>query len=343
MKFVVTGGAGFIGSCFVRHLIERQPDARVTVIDKLTYCGDETRLESLADHPRHRFVRLDIRNRAALLPLLDGADGVFHFAAESHVDRSLQDCMPFFETNAAGTQDLLEVAREAGVRRFLFVSTDEVYGSVSAGFSKETDAAAPTNPYSVSKAAGEFLALNAWKHAGLEVLITRGSNTYGPYQYPEKMIPLFVSNLLAGQPVPLYGDGLQERDWLFVEDHARAVWKVFEGGKAGEIYNISGSRRLTNLELTQKLLKLTGRDESLIRRVADRFGHDRRYALDDAKIRGLGFKPETDFEKGIALTVEWYRRNGAWIERIRRKGGEFEKYYRSQYEGQGTPASGPRP
>jgi dTDP-glucose 4,6-dehydratase len=325
MKFVVTGGAGFIGSSFVRQLLAWEPSAHILVIDKLSYSGDTARLADSAKNPRYQFLHADIVDLPRMSEAhaaLAGAEAVFHFAAESHVDRSLQDSRVFFESNAAGTQALLGAAQAAGVKRFVHVSTDEVYGSRKEGASRETDALNPTNPYSVSKAAAEYLALNAFRHTGLPVVMTRGSNTYGPWQYPEKVIPLFVSNLIGGKPLPLYGDGSQQRDWLHVEDHCEAVYFAYRHGVPGQIYNASGGFHLTNLELTRRILKAFGleNDEARwIQRVTDRVGHDWRYSMDDSKLRGLGWKPRREFDPAFAEAVAWYRANTDWLDAVRRR------------------------
>lgn len=336
MRFVVTGGAGFIGARFVRLLLEREPACEVLNLDKLSYSGDESRVDGVRTKhaSRYRFEKVDLARPDLLRGKLQGADAVFHFAAESHVDRSLQDSRIFFEANAAGTQALLTEARAAGIQKFIHVSTDEVYGSRAQGAFRETDGLNPTNPYSVSKAAAEFLALNAFRQTRLPVVITRGSNTYGPWQYPEKVIPLFILNALSGQPLPMYGDGLQERDWLHVDDHCEAVYFAFKAGVPGEIYNVSGGFHLTNLELTRRILKelgLEAREKELVRSVPDRLGHDRRYAMDDAKLRALGWKPRRTFEEAFAETVRWYRENTAWLEGIRRKNEDYKNYLRMQY------------
>lgn len=341
MKLVVTGGAGFIGARFVKLLLEREPSSQVLTVDKLSYSGDLTRLAEIEKNPRHSTVKADVADPEAMARALDGADAVFHFAAESHVDRSLLDSRAFFEANAAGTQTLLTAAKSAGVKKFVHVSTDEVYGSRAQGAFRETDPLNPTNPYSVSKAAAEYLAFNAFRHTGLPVVMTRGSNTYGPWQYPEKVIPLFISNLTAGEPLPLYGDGAQERDWLHVDDHCEGVYFVYRNGTAGEVYNVSGGFHLTNLDLTKRILKIFGRDKEedrWIRRVTDRLGHDRRYAMDDSKIRSLGWKPRRIFDTAFPETVAWYREQTGWLEAIRRKSLDYADYYRRQYAGRQSPS-----
>ncbi len=344
MKLVVTGGAGFIGSRFVRLLLERESGVSLKVlnVDKLSYSGDLGRVAQAASDPRYSFLQADLADPAAAQAAVEGADAIFHFAAESHVDRSLLDSRAFFESNAAGTQTLLAAAAKAGVKRFVHVSTDEVYGSRPTGAFRETDPMNPTNPYSVSKAAAEYLALNAFRHTGLPVVITRGSNTYGPWQYPEKVIPLFISNLSSAQTVPLYGDGAQERDWLHVDDHCEAVYHVYKSGSSGEIYNVSGGFHLSNLELTRRILKEFGfeTDEARwVRRVGDRLGHDRRYAMDDAKLRASGWSPKRTFDTAFPETVRWYRSNGEWLEGIRKKSADYSEYIQRQYSGRLSPDS----
>ncbi len=317
MKVVVTGGAGFIGSEFTRRALAGDyPElagARIVVLDKLTYAGNRANLAEVADHPRLRFVRADICDAAAVRAVLPGTDLVVHFAAESHVDRSITGAAEFVATNVAGTQVLLQAALDAGVGRFVQVSTDEVYGSIAAGAWTEDQPLAPNSPYAASKAGADLLARAFHRTHGLDVRITRCSNNYGPYQFPEKVIPLFVNRLLDGDPVPLYGDGGNEREWVHVTDHCQGVALVAERGRPGEVYHLGGGTALTNLELTRTLLELTGADPALVRRVEDRPGHDRRYALDDGKAaREIGYAPRVGFAEGIAGTVDWYRRHRDW-------------------------------
>jgi dTDP-glucose 4,6-dehydratase len=312
VNLLVTGGAGFIGSTYTRMLLNGAPGApdvsRVTVLDSLTYAG---RLENLdLCDPRLTFVRGDICDPDTVAAAMTGTDQVVHFAAESHVDRSIADAHAFVRTNAVGTQTLLDQALRLGVDRFVHVSTDEVYGSVATGARSETDPLAPNSPYAASKAASDLIALSFHRTHGLDVRVTRCSNNYGPRQYPEKIIPLFVSRLLTGGTVPLYGDGRHVRDWLHVEDHCRGVEAVRLRGRPGEIYNIGGGTALTNRELTGRLLTACGRDWSAVRHVPDRKGHDLRYAIHDDKVRAeCGYRPRTDFDTGLARTVEWYRRH----------------------------------
>jgi dTDP-glucose 4,6-dehydratase len=330
-RWVVTGGLGFIGSAFVRLMLRERPELSITVLDAMTYAANPENVAEVASDPRYRFVKGDIADAAAVDRAVgDGCDAIVNFAAESHVDRSILDPEAFIRTDVMGTHVLLEAVRRHGVARFLQVSTDEVYGDVEAGVSAETDPIRPRSPYAASKAGGDLQVL-AYHHTyGTPVLITRGSNTYGPYQYPEKLIPLFVTNLLAGEQVPVYGDGLQVRDWLYVDDHARGIAHVLEHGVPGEIYNLGGGNSRTNLEITRELLRLTGREYGeAVRHVTDRPGHDRRYALDASKARALGWSPETAFANGLAVTVAWYREHEAWWRPI--KSGEFAEYYRRQY------------
>ena len=319
MRVVVTGAAGFIGSRFAEVLLdeaERLGYDDVVLFDALTYSGRRENMErSLAD-PRAHFVHGSILDPATVEAALAGAHAVVHLAAESHVDRSLTGARTFYETNVVGTSQLLESARRAGVERFVHVSTDEVYGSIETGAWREDHVLEPNSPYSSSKAGSDLAALAYHRTFGLAVMVTRCSNNYGPRQFPEKVIPLFVTNLLEGRTVPLYGDGKNVRDWLHVDDHCRGLLAVLERGRPGEVYNIGGGTELTNLELTRRILALTGADESSIEPVADRLGHDRRYCVDWSKIRDeLGYAPAVSFDQGLAATVAWYRENGAWWRR----------------------------
>jgi dTDP-glucose 4,6-dehydratase len=329
---MVTGGCGFIGSNFIRHLLETDPNVSIINFDALTYAGNLANLSDLADNPRYRFVKGDVANRDDVRAVVSaGVNGIVHFAAESHVDRSIQDSGPFIRTNVLGTQILLDAAKEFQVQRYVQVSTDEVYGSLgSTGFFTEDTPLAPNSPYAASKTAADLL-VRAYVHTfGLNAVITRCSNNYGPYQFPEKLIPLFVSNLVADQQVPVYGDGQQVRDWIHVLDHNRAVELVWRSGRQGEVYNIGGRCEKTNLELTLKLLELLGKPKTLIRYVADRPGHDRRYAIDCSKIeRELGWRPQITFDDGLRDTIRWYLDNQAWVNTIR--SGDYLKYYERQY------------
>lgn len=317
MKVLVTGAAGFIGSNFVRRLLgDAYPHvagAQVTALDKLTYAGCLDNLESVAASPRYAFVHADICDAGLLADVVPGHDAVVHFAAESHVDRSIAGASEFVVTNVLGTQVLLQAALDAGVGRFLHVSTDEVYGSIDTGSSDEARPLAPNSPYSASKAGSDLLVRAYGRTFGMDVGITRCCNNYGPYQVPEKVIPRFVTNLIDGHPVPLYGDGLNVREWLHVDDHCQGIGLVLAGGRAGETYNIGGGTELTNRDLTERLLSAMGVGWEMVRRVEDRKGHDLRYSLDSTKLfEELGYQPQVPFEQGLADTITWYRENRAW-------------------------------
>jgi dTDP-glucose 4,6-dehydratase len=329
---LVTGGAGFIGSNFVRHAIATHSDWQVTTLDKLTYAGRLENLQDLIDHPRHTFVKGDIADATVAAPLVAASEIVVHFAAETHVDRSLMSAGEFITTDVFGTFVLLEAARTAPrLQRFVQISTDEVYGSVAQGASRETDELRPRNPYSASKAAADRLAYSYWATYNVPVVITRASNNYGPYHFPEKVIPLFITNAIDNIPVPLYGDGLQERDWLHVTDHCRAVDLLITRGTSGEVYNVGGGNHVQNIDLTKRILALTGRPDALIQPVADRVGHDRRYSLDTSKLMGLGWRPEVTFDTGLEETVAWYRANEWWWRPIKENDPAFRAYYDAQY------------
>jgi dTDP-glucose 4,6-dehydratase len=317
VKLLVTGGAGFIGSHLVRTLLTGGYPAyqgvEVTVYDKLTYAGNVANLAPVIFNDRYRFVQGDILDGVMLDEVLPGHDAVLNLAAESHVDRSITGAAEFVMTNAVGVQTLLDACVRARIPRVVQVSTDEVYGSIPEGSSRETDLLEPNSPYSAAKAGGDLIARSYAVTHGLDVVVTRCTNNYGPYQYPEKIVPLFVTNLLDGLPVPLYGDGLNIRDWLHVDDHCRALALVLEKGRAGEIYNIGGGTELTNRDLTERLLAACGRDWSSVEAAVDRLGHDRRYSLDDSKLRDeLGYAPALDFDAGLSATVAWYRDNESW-------------------------------
>jgi len=319
MRVLVTGGAGFIGSHYVRQALggayPALRDAEVVVLDKLTYAGNEANLAPVAADPRLKFVRGDICDTSLVSEVMRGVDLVVHFAAESHVDRSILGAADFVLTNVLGTQNLLQAALEEGVGKFVHVSTDEVYGSIESGSWAEDHILEPNSPYSASKASSDLVARSFFRTHGLPVCITRCSNNYGPYQFPEKVIPLFVTNLLDGRKVPLYGDGLNVRDWLHVDDHCHGIQLVADGGRPGEIYNIGGGTELTNRSLTEKLLAAVGVGWEAVEPVEDRKGHDRRYSVDIAKISDeLGYAPRVSFEDGLAQTVSWYRDNRAWWE-----------------------------
>jgi len=331
VRVLVTGGCGFIGSNFVRLMLRTHADWSIVNLDKLTYAGNPANLRDLESDPRYRFHRGDICDAEAVDAAIgDGVDAIVNFAAETHVDRSISDPEAFLRTDILGTHVLLEAVRRRRIARFLQVSTDEVYGHVAEGSSDERYPLAPRSPYAASKAGGDLQVLAYHVTYGTPALISRGSNTYGPYQYPEKLIPLFVTNLIDDQPVPVYGDGHQVRDWLHVDDHCRGIEHVLLYGEPGHAYNVGGGNGRTNLEITHRLLALLGKDpQRYVRHVEDRPGHDRRYALDTAKLRALGWRPQIDFELGLAETVTWYRDNEWWWRPIR--SGEFAAYYRTQY------------
>jgi dTDP-glucose 4,6-dehydratase len=312
-KLFVTGGAGFIGSNYVAWVLANSDD-HITVFDALTYAGNTDNFRPFEDDPRFRFVKGDITDRDAVTEALPGHDQVVHFAAESHVDRSIVDPDAFVSTNCGGTNVLCDIARQVGVERFLHISTDEVYGSIEEGSFSETDGLAPRSPYSAAKAGSDLIALAYHETHGLPVVVTRSSNNFGPNQYPEKVIPLFVTNLLDGRKVPLYGDGLNVRDWCFVDDNCEAVDRVRREGATGEIYNIGAGNEITNQDLTLRLLARLGHDESMIEPVEDRLGHDRRYSIDTTKVRALGWSPRHDLDDALDLTVGWYRDNRWWWE-----------------------------
>jgi dTDP-glucose 4,6-dehydratase len=330
-NILVTGGAGFIGSAFVRHMIEKYPHYRIIVLDKLTYAGNLDNLLPVHDEPNYGFERGDIADREVVRRLIETEriDTIVNFAAESHVDRSILAPDAFIHTDVVGTYILLDEARLLGVNRIHHVSTDEVYGSIPEGFFKEGDPLEPNSPYSASKAGGEMMVRAYHVTYGLHTTITRGSNTYGPYQYPEKVLPLFITEAIDDRPLPVYGDGMQVRDWLYVDDHASAIDLVLHEGKPGEIYNVGGENELHNIEITRLILKLLGRPESLIRFVADRPGHDRRYALACDKIKALGWQPSGDLETLMEKTVRWYEQNEWWWRKI--KTGDYLEYYKRQY------------
>jgi len=316
MRLFVTGGAGFIGSNYVRHVLGTSDD-EVTVYDALTYAGNLANLRDVEDDPRYRFVKGDITDRAAVEEAMAGHDAVVHFAAESHVDRSIVSPDEFVHTNCDGTNVIMDVARRIEVSRVLHISTDEVYGSIEQGSFHERDVLTPRSPYSASKAGSDLIALSYFTTYGLPVLISRSSNNFGPYQYPEKVIPLFVTNLLDGRKVPLYGDGMNVRDWCYVEDNCAGVDLVLRAGAIGEIYNVGAGNEIPNRMLTGKILALLGADESMIDYVEDRLGHDRRYSIATDKVEALGWRPTRDLDEALAATVEWYRGNRAWWEPLK--------------------------
>lgn len=333
MKIIVTGAAGFIGSCFVRQTLLERSGIVVIALDKLTYAGNLDNLEPVASHANYQFIRADIADADAIDQLLadEKPDAIVHFAAESHVDRSILSPEPVFETNLRGTFILLEAARKHKVPRFIHISTDEVYGSVEAPLeADESYQLVASSPYSASKAGSDLLALSYFTTYKQPVVVTRASNNYGPYQFPEKLIPLMITNAFEDKSLPIYGDGMQIRDWLFVEDHCRAIFSVLQSGREGEIYNIGGSRSLPNIEVVKQILSITGKPDSLMKYVTDRPGHDRRYALSSEKIeQETGWKPQVNFEEGLQLTIDWYRENSEWVERV--KSGAYRDYYAQNY------------
>jgi dTDP-glucose 4,6-dehydratase len=333
LKILVTGGAGFIGSNFIRYFLSTYPESTVVILDKLTYAGNLDNLSDLQTHPGYQFIRGDICEPDCVRDILaQRIDAVVHFAAETHVDWSIADPREFIRTNVQGTCTLLEASRRAKLPRFLHISTDEVYGTLPAGeTANEQSALQPNSPYAASKAASDLLVRSFWQTYRFPVLLTRSSNNYGPYQFPEKFLPLMITNALEGKPLPLYGDGLNERDWIFVEDHCRALDRVLHSGRPGETYNIGYGRPLTNLNVVRSLLRILHKPEDQIKFVEDRPGHDRRYALDCSKIRReLAWEPTVTFEEGLLRTVEWYRSQVDWVQKT--KSGEYREYYRRFYE-----------
>ena len=330
-NILVTGGAGFIGSAFVRHMVARHPDYNIICIDKLTYAGNMDNLLPVSDEENYRFERGDVADRAAVSRVLRDyrIDTIVNFAAESHVDRSILDPDAFIHTDVVGVYILLDEGRKHGIERFCQVSTDEVYGDIEEGLSFEDDRFLPNSPYAASKASGELMARAYEVTYGMDVVITRGSNTYGPYQYPEKLVPFFATEAIDDRPIPLYGDGRQVRDWLYVDDHARGVDCILHYGLAGEAYNLAGENQRYNIDVTKRILDLLGKPQALIRHVPDREGHDRRYAMSAEKARELGWRRQFDFETGLEETVRWYQENEWWWRKI--KTGEYLDYYRQQY------------
>ena len=337
MKLLVTGGAGFIGSAFVRLALNEGWASSVVVLDKLTYAGNLENLEPVSAHHGYRFIQADICDPAAVEHTVSGEspDAILHFAAESHVDRSIHSPAPVIQTNFNGTFVLLEAARRLNVPRFLHVSTDEVYGSIDKPYqADENYPLRASSPYSASKAGSDLLALSYFTTYRLNATVTRASNNYGPFQFPEKLIPLMISNAFDGKPLPVYGDGLQIRDWLYVDDHCRAIFAALDKGRAGEIYNVGGNCSLPNLEVVKRILKATGKPESLIKQVADRPGHDRRYALTTDKLtRETGWVPQMQFDEGLATTIRWYRDHPDWVARVR--SGEYQRFYEQNYASRG--------
>ena len=332
MKIFVTGGAGFIGSNFIRFVLQASKNHAIVNYDKLTYAGNLANLHPIAHHPLYSFVKGDICDAAATEKAMHGCDAVVHFAAESHVDRSIYEPAPVIQTNVTGTFTLMETARRLAVSRFVHISTDEVYGDIAPGsHATEDSPIRPSSPYSASKAASDLLVLSYIRTYKFPAVITRSSNNYGPYQFPEKFLPLMITNALSGKPLPLYGDGKQQRDWLHVDDNCRGILAVLERGRIGEIYNIGGSHVEENLAMAHRLLRVTGKPDSLLSYVADRPGHDRRYALDSIKIEAeLGWKPEIPLEDGVRRTIDWYKQNTKWLDGVR--AGEYLSFYEKYYE-----------
>ena len=332
MKIFVTGGAGFIGSNFINHVLGLSQSYSVVNYDKLTYAGNLANLHSVADDSQYTFIKGDICDPAAVEAAMDGCQTVVHFAAESHVDRSIYEPAPVIETNVTGTFVLLQIARKLNIKKFVHVSTDEVYGDMAPGaFADENSPLQPSSPYSASKASSDLIVRSYVRTFAFPAVITRASNNYGPFQFPEKFLPLMITNALDGKPLPIYGDGKQERDWLHVQDHCRGILAVLERGRIGEVYNIGGLDVLENLTMARRLLKATGKSESLLSYVKDRPGHDRRYALTCDKIeRELGWKPSISLEDGLRQTIDWYRANTQWMAGVR--GGEYLTYYQKYYE-----------
>lgn len=331
MKLLVTGGLGFIGSNFVRYYLEKHPGDRIVNLDRCTYAGNPANLDGMRGKDRHLWVRGDIANPKVADRCMRGVEKVVHFAAETHVDRSIFDGSVFLRTNVIGTKVLLDAALRHGVKRFLHISTDEVYGSVPRGSSKETDALLPNSPYSAAKAASDHLVRSYHATYGLDAVITRCSNNFGPYQYPEKALPLMITNWLSGEPFPLYGEGRNVRDWIFVLDHVRAIELLLRKGKSGEVYNIGGTASLENRRLVEMARGLMGVPKSLVRKVPDRLGHDLRYAVDCGKLKRLGFKHAFSFEEALKTTIVWYKSNEAWWRGVKDK-SHFKRYYLRQYK-----------
>ena len=331
-RILVTGGCGFIGSNFVVHLVENRPDLSVVTLDKLNYAGNLANLARIEGNPRHRFVKGDICDRELVEGLLaDGVDVIVNLAAETHVDRSIKDAAPFIMNNVMGVETLLSSALHCGVERFVQIGTDEVYGSLGKeGTFTEESPLQPNNPYSASKAAADLLIRAYHRTHGLNAVITRCTNNYGPFQFPEKAIPVFITNAVSDRPIPVYGDGMHVRDWIYVEDHCRAVEMIMERGRAGEVYNIGGGNEMPNIEMVRTILKELGKPESLIQHVKDRPGHDRRYALDSSKLqRELGWKPKVSLKDGLSRTIRWFRENQEWLNGVR--SGAYMEYYRTHY------------
>ncbi|MBI5194527.1 MAG: dTDP-glucose 4,6-dehydratase [Nitrospirae bacterium] len=329
MKLLVTGGAGFIGSNFIRHILKKYPDYHVRNLDKLTYAGNPDNLKEVEGNPNYTFIKGDICDAKVVAEAVEGVDAIINFAAETHVDRSILYPGSFIQTDVYGTYTLLEAVKAKGILRYIQISTDEVYGSIEQGSFNEESPLSPSSPYSASKAGADMVVFAYRKTFNLPVIITRSSNNFGPCQYPEKLIPLFITNALEDNPLPMYGDGLNVRDWIYVEDNCAAIDVVLHNGKDGEIYNIGGGNERTNREITEIILKETGKSRDLIKFVKDRAGHDRRYSIDSSKVISLGFTQKYKFEDAIANTVKWYKENEQWWKRL--KSEEFKQYYKKAY------------
>ncbi len=329
--YLITGGAGFMGSNYIRFLLNTYRDIKVTNLDKLTYAGNLENLKDIENDPRYRFVKGDICDQQVVEPLVEESDVVVNFAAETHVDRSIMEAGSFVLTDVYGPYILLQGAQKYGIDRFVQISTDEVYGSIKEGSFSESDPLCPSNPYSASKAGGENIVYSFYRTYGMPIIITRATNNFGPYQYPEKVIPLFITNALDDLQLPLYGDGMQVRDWLYVEDHSLALDHIIREGKIGEVYNIAGGNEIVNLELTHQILAILGKPTSLIDHVKDRPGHDRRYSLTCEKLKSLGWKPKYSFPQALRSTVQWYLNNQQWWREIKERDERYKSYYRQQY------------
>jgi len=330
-NILVTGGAGFIGSNFCRHILDKYPEYKVVVLDSLTYAGNLDNLADMKNSPRFQFIQGDIRDKDAVEAAIKDIDAIVNFAAETHVDRSIDDPGSFVLTDVFGVFTLLETCRKFGIERFLHVSTDEVYGSIQEGSFKEGDPLEPNSPYSASKAGGELLVRSYYVTYGLPVLVTRGSNNFGPYQYPEKLIPFFITNAMEDKPLPVYGDGAQVRDWIYVIDHCEGIDVALHKGEPGGVYNIGGANERTNLEVTRLILDGLGKPESLIKYVTDRPGHDRRYSLDCGRMKELGWSPRYDFDEALTHTIKWYVDNEAWWRKIKDKQAEYQEFAKKWY------------
>lgn len=330
---LITGGAGFIGSNFVRYMVKKYPEYKIVVLDVLTYAGNRENLQDLEDSPNYEFHHGNICDKEIVETLVKRCQVIINFAAETHVDRSILEADSFIQTDVVGTFTLLEAAKKYKILRYIQISTDEVYGSIESGSFFEDSPLQPNSPYSASKASGDLLVLAYHRTYGLPTIITRSSNNYGPYQYPEKLIPLFITNAMVDQPLPLYGDGKNVRDWLYVLDNCEAIDVVLHKGKEGEVYNIGGGNELENIRITELILQYLNKPKSLIKPVADRLGHDRRYSVDISKMKKLGWKPRHDFEQALQETVQWYQKNESWWRHIKEKQEEFKRFYRDYYKG----------